>query len=83
MDNETKSEITQLFSSIMVLIRYQKVYWDKTISTGGIEMFVQDDLSIKSMTVSQIYDLFLNGRLIVIKGNFAGALRKSEILWIQ
>ena len=65
MDNETKSEITQLFSSIMVLIRYQKVYWDKTISTGGIEMFVQDDLSIKSMTVSQIYDLFLNGRLIV------------------
>lgn len=49
----------------MVLIRYQKVYWDKTISTGGIEMFIQDDLSIKSMTVSQIYDLFLNGRLIV------------------
>jgi len=42
----------------MVLIRYQKVYWDKTISTGGIEMFIQDDLSIKSMTVSQIYDLF-------------------------
>lgn len=70
----------------MVLIRYQKVYWDKTISTGGIEMFIQDDLSIKSMTVSQIYDLFLMEDLLLIvsiKGNFAGALRKSEILWIQ
>lgn len=49
-------------------------------------MFVQDDLSIKSMTVSQIYDLFLMEDLLLIvsiKGNFAGALRKSEILWIQ
>lgn len=70
----------------MVSIRRQKVYWGINISAGGIEMFVQDDLSIKSMTVSQIYDLFLMEDLLLIvsiKGNFAGALRKSEILWIQ